>query len=87
LKVTSPAKVSTYAYVNPVIAMILGALIGNEQFTSWTLVCSSIIVLSVVIIITARSRQGKVIPKPVSETVVKKEPLAPEAASAACECD
>jgi drug/metabolite transporter (DMT)-like permease len=87
LKVTSPAKVATYAYVNPVIAIILGALVGNEKFNSWTLVCSSIIILAVIIIITARSRQGKVIPKPATEPVTKKEPLAPETAGAACECD
>ncbi len=87
LKVTTPAKVSTYAYVNPVIAMILGALIGNEKFTSWTLVCSSIIILAVVIIITARSRAQKNGLQAQANSEVKKELVTPERTGAACECD
>jgi drug/metabolite transporter (DMT)-like permease len=59
LKVTTPAKVATYAYVNPVIAILLGALFAGEELSSWTLGCSMIIILAVVIIITARSREQK----------------------------
>src|SRR5690606_40381312 len=34
LKVSSPSKVSTYAYVNPFVAVLIGSMIGDEPFTS-----------------------------------------------------
>lgn len=46
--------VSTYAYVNPVIAVILGAAIVNEPFTTLDLIAGSIIVGSVALIIAAK---------------------------------
>ena len=46
--------VSTYAYVNPVIAVLGGWLILGEAITSRTLVGGGIIVLAVVLIVTAR---------------------------------
>ncbi|MBI4410386.1 MAG: hypothetical protein HY561_11800, partial [Gemmatimonadetes bacterium] len=33
LRVTTPARVATYAYVNPVVAIGLGAVVGNEPVT------------------------------------------------------
>jgi drug/metabolite transporter (DMT)-like permease len=84
LKVTTPAKVSTYAYVNPVIAMILGALVAGEKLTGWTLFCSSIIILAVVIIITARSRAQKTAPIAPVDTSEIKSPASPQTA---CELD
>ena len=33
LKATTPARLSTYAYVNPVIAVFLGWAIGGETLT------------------------------------------------------
>ena len=33
LRVTTPARVSTYAYVNPVVAVLLGMLFAGEQLT------------------------------------------------------
>ncbi len=56
LKVTTPAKVATYAYVNPIIAMFLGAFLAGEELSNWTLGCSAVIILAVVIIITATSQ-------------------------------
>ncbi len=50
--------VSTYAYVNPAVAVILGALILNEPFGPRILVAGAIIVAAVVIIVSARGRQG-----------------------------
>jgi drug/metabolite transporter (DMT)-like permease len=46
--------VSTYAYVNPVIAVLGGWLILNEAITTRTLVGGAIIVMAVVLIVTAR---------------------------------
>ncbi len=45
------AKVATYAYVNPVVAIVLGWLILDEVITSLTLVGAAIIVCSVALIV------------------------------------
>ena len=45
--------VSTYAYVNPVVAVLLGWLIAGEPLTARTLLAAAIIVGSVVVITTA----------------------------------
>jgi drug/metabolite transporter (DMT)-like permease len=52
LQVASPAHVSTYAYVNPVVAVFLGWGLAGEQITSRTLLAAAAIILAVVIIVT-----------------------------------
>ena len=54
LKATTPARASTYAYVNPVIAVFLGWAFGGETLTARMLVAAAVIVLGVVIITTRR---------------------------------
>lgn len=49
-----PTQVATYAYVNPIIALILGWAIAGEQMTERSLIASVIVVGSVASIITAR---------------------------------
>ncbi len=56
LRTTTPSRASTYAYVNPVVAVLLGALLGGEALTSRVLVAAAVIVASVVLIVTSRSR-------------------------------
>jgi drug/metabolite transporter (DMT)-like permease len=56
LSATTAARVSTYAYVNPVIALFLGSLIAGEILTYWTLGCSAMIIIAVITIIIARTR-------------------------------
>ena len=56
LKNAQPAMVSTYAYVNPVIAVILGWSIAGESLTAQMLIGAFIIVASVVLI-TAKERK------------------------------
>jgi drug/metabolite transporter (DMT)-like permease len=56
LKATTPARVSTYAYVNPVIAVFLGWALGGETLTIRMLVAAAVIVLGVIIITSRRSR-------------------------------
>jgi drug/metabolite transporter (DMT)-like permease len=46
--------VSTYAYVNPVVAVFLGWLLAGESVTSRTLVAAAIIVGAVAMIVTFR---------------------------------
>lgn len=53
LRHCDPAKVATYAYVNPIVAVILGALFAGEHLTSRTLAAAALIVGSVAIVITA----------------------------------
>lgn len=55
LKNAQPAMVSTYAYVNPIIAVFLGWLIAGESFTGQMLLGAGVIVGSVVLI-TSRDR-------------------------------
>ncbi|HEY7975191.1 MAG TPA: drug/metabolite exporter YedA, partial [Ktedonobacterales bacterium] len=50
LKNASPALVSTYAYVNPLVAVLLGWRFDNDAVTIWTLIASAVIVCSVVLI-------------------------------------
>lgn len=54
LKVTSPNKVATAGYVNPMVAMFLGWSLAGEVLSTTSLVASLVIVLSVVLIITGR---------------------------------
>lgn len=56
IKVSTPARVSTYAYVNPVVAVFLGWLIADEPVTTRTIAAAGIIVASVVIIVTQKNR-------------------------------
>ena len=53
LKAATPAKAATYAYVNPVIALLLGYLLADEALSSWSLGCSAIIVAAVLLVVTA----------------------------------
>ncbi len=54
LKVTSPNKVATAGYVNPMVAVLLGWAFGGEALSARTLVASAVIILSVVLIITGK---------------------------------
>jgi drug/metabolite transporter (DMT)-like permease len=52
LRVEPPTRVSTYAYVNPVVAVGLGWLFAGEALTAQTLLAAAIIVGAVVLIVT-----------------------------------
>ncbi|MCY7357984.1 MAG: EamA family transporter [Rudanella sp.] len=49
-----PTLVSTYAYVNPVVAMILGTLFAGEIFTAQSLIGATIVVAGVVLVTLGR---------------------------------
>jgi drug/metabolite transporter (DMT)-like permease len=57
LKNARPAIVATYAYVNPVIAVILGWAIAGESFTGRMLLGAGVIVGSVVLITSQNSEE------------------------------
>ena len=48
--------IATYAYVNPVVAVALGALVLHEPIEPRTLLAGAIIVFAVALIVTTRSR-------------------------------
>jgi drug/metabolite transporter (DMT)-like permease len=54
LRYCDPAKVATYAYVNPIVAVLLGALFAHETLSLRTLVAASLIVGSVAVVIMAQ---------------------------------
>jgi drug/metabolite transporter (DMT)-like permease len=55
LTVAPTELVSTYAYVNPVIAVFLGAMFLNETITVWVLLAGVAIVASVALIVRAQT--------------------------------
>jgi drug/metabolite transporter (DMT)-like permease len=72
-----PAIVSTYAYVNPAIAVLLGWAFLNEQVPSTTIVAGAVIVVAVAMIVGSRTkmREGE----PAAGAPAIDEPLAAEA--------
>jgi drug/metabolite transporter (DMT)-like permease len=65
------SKVSTYAYVNPIIALVLGWLILSEDISATMLAGAAIIVASVAFIVRKESapRREQRSPEPVAELV------------------
>lgn len=53
LRRVSPAMVSTYAFVNPVVALLLGGVFAGETLTRMGLVASGLIVGAVAILVTS----------------------------------
>jgi drug/metabolite transporter (DMT)-like permease len=53
---TTAAKAATYAYVNPVVAVLLGTLFANEALTVPTIAGGAVILVAVMLIVTARPR-------------------------------
>ena len=53
LRHCAPAKVATYAYVNPIVAVLLGNLFAGEKLSLGMLVAAVLIIGSVALVITA----------------------------------
>jgi drug/metabolite transporter (DMT)-like permease len=58
LRVAPLPLIATYAYVNPVVAVALGALVLREPIEPRTLLAGAIIVFAVALIVTTRSRMS-----------------------------
>jgi len=54
----SPTKVGTYAYVNPVVAVLVGYFLGGEELNLRTILGSLFVLISVVVITTTRAGQA-----------------------------
>ncbi len=53
-----PALAGSYAYVNPVIAVVLGALLANERFSAKDLIPMAIIVFAVLAMTIGKAARG-----------------------------
>ena len=62
LRKASPSLISTYAYVNPIVAVLLGWAFAGEQVTVWTLISAGIIVASVVLITLPKRNRAPISP-------------------------
>ena len=69
LRTTSLATASTYAYANPVVAVLLGWALAREQVTTRVLVAMAIIIVSVVIITAARTTAVRAVGSALRRTV------------------
>lgn len=58
LRVTTAARVATYAYVNPAVALVLGWLVGGEAMTARALLATAVILTGVVLIVRTREQQA-----------------------------
>ena len=65
LQKSTAARVATYAFANPVVALFLGWLILGEAITLRTVVAAAIILTSVILVITAPHRK----PAPITTSV------------------
>jgi drug/metabolite transporter (DMT)-like permease len=57
----SPTKVGTYAYVNPVVAVLVGYFFGGEALGSRTILGTLCVLVSVLVITTAPAKKPKIV--------------------------
>ncbi|MCB9454303.1 MAG: EamA family transporter [Anaerolineaceae bacterium] len=77
LSVVLPSRVTTYAYVNPVIAVFLGWLLGEESLTARTIVGTVVIVTAVVLITARRAPRRASSPTTAIETALPTPSISP----------
>jgi len=71
LRVTDAAKVGTYGFVNPVVALCLAWAVGDEPFSFQTVIAGMIVLAGVVLIWLASSRSE---PSPAAQSVRQSAP-------------
>jgi drug/metabolite transporter (DMT)-like permease len=84
LRVASPVLVSTYAYVNPVVAVFLGWAFAGEPITRGTMIAAAVILTGVALISSA---QGRSVRKPETEPPAREPGPAVEEAEIAEEAE
>ena len=83
MRVAPPVLVSTYAYVNPVVAVFLGWLFAGEPLTGLTLGAAAVILTGVALITSAQGKHAAPAPAAELEEDALAEPLALEAEACA----
>ncbi|MGD9905352.1 MAG: EamA family transporter [Vicinamibacterales bacterium] len=56
LRVSTPSRVGSYAFVNPLVAVLLGSAVGGEPLTERTALAAALILAAVAAILTGRRR-------------------------------
>ncbi|MCW2616681.1 MAG: rane protein [Frankiales bacterium] len=69
LGVAPVSQVATYAYVNPVVAVLLGALVAGEAVGGTTLVGGAVTVLAVAVVVGEEGRRRRSVPPPEDQPV------------------
>ena len=59
LRYCEPAKVATYAYVNPFVAVLLGTIFAGEKLNARIFLAAALIIGSVALVITANQLKTK----------------------------
>jgi len=54
----SPTKVGTYAYVNPIVAVLVGYFLGGEALSTRTILGTLLVLISVVVITTTPAKKS-----------------------------
>src|SRR6266480_4127952 len=62
LRHCEPAKVATYAYVNPIVAVLLGAAFAGETLSMRIVIAGALIIGSVALVITAQQLRARAEP-------------------------
>jgi drug/metabolite transporter (DMT)-like permease len=62
LRHCNPAKVATYAYVNPIVAVLLGAMFAGETLAARAMLATGLIIGSVALVITVQQSKSKPVP-------------------------
>ena len=58
----SPTKVGTYAYVNPVVAVLIGYFLGGEALDARIVVGAAFVLVSVIVITTSKAKKTETVP-------------------------
>lgn len=56
LSVSTPTRVATYAYVNPIVALFLGWIVGGEHPSTLSLVASGVVIAAVATVISSKQK-------------------------------
>ena len=71
LRVVSPARVSTYAYVNPIVAVILGWALAGEPFSTRMAIAALIIISGVVLVTLGENASDRETGSPVERSAAR----------------
>jgi drug/metabolite transporter (DMT)-like permease len=76
LRVSTPARVSTYAYVNPIVAVLLGWWVGGEELSTRILLAAAVIIGAVALILRHGGEEsGKIVPEQTDLAVASAETI------------
>jgi drug/metabolite transporter (DMT)-like permease len=77
LRVSTPSRVATYAYVNPIVAVLLGWALADEPLTPRVFLAAAVIVGAVVLIIRHGGEEREAVPRGEGSLACAPAPEAP----------